>query len=313
MKNKIKLIKKGIKKLGPRLKACDICPRNCKVDRPNGKTGYCKMGEMMVIYTAFLHGGEEPAISGGNGSGTIFFSGCNLGCIYCQNYKFSRLFKGSLKTCEEVASIMLKLQEKKAHNINLVTPTHFLPQILKSLDIAISNGLNIPIVYNTSGYEKKEVIAELSGIVDIYLPDMKYISEELADECSNAANYNSYNKEALLEMYRQKKKALYMGDILTSGLIIRHLVIPGHVQDTAMILSWIKENIPDCLTSIMFQYRPYYKATLNPQINRTINLDEYNQVKKLAQNLSLSGWVQDLSPKEDMAGVYFTEDTKLSE
>jgi len=264
-----------------------------------------------VAYTAFLHGGEEPAISGDLGSGTIFFSGCNLGCIYCQNYKFSHSLKGSLKSPEEIASIMLKLQKEKAHNINLVTPTHFLPQILKALHIAMSNGLSIPIVYNTSGYEKKEIIELLDGIVDIYMPDMKYISEELACECSNAGNYSYYNKEALLEMYKQKKAASYKGDVLTSGLIVRHLVIPGNVNDTIAILSWIKENISDCLTSIMFQYQPYYKASQIPRINRTVNYDEYTKVKEFTQNLGLAGWIQDFNPKEDMAGVYFTQDTKL--
>lgn len=269
------------------------------------------MGESIVIYTAFSHGGEEPAISGGSGSGTIFFSGCNLGCVYCQNYKFSQLLKGSLKSPEETADIMLKLQKEKAHNINLVTPTHFLPRILQALDIALSCGLNIPIVYNTSGYEKKEIISLLSGIVDIYLPDMKYISEGLANECSSAGNYSFYNKEALLEMYRQKRTATYKDGILTGGLVVRHMVIPGHIDDTRAILSWIKENIPDCLTSIMFQYQPYYKAKQIPQINRAVNLDEYKQVKELVQNLSLQGWIQDLTPQEDMAGVYFTEDKPL--
>jgi len=313
MQNKLKLIERGIKQLAPRLKSCDICPRNCKVNRLGGARGYCKAGDIPVIYTAFLHRGEEPGLSGADGSGTIFFSGCNLGCVYCQNYKFSHILSGSLRSYNALADMMLKLQSEKAHNINLVTPTHFLPQILQALDIAISNGLNIPIVYNTSGYEKKEIISLLSGIVDIYLPDMKYVSEGLASDCSNAGNYSAYNKEALLEMYRQKSTASYKGDILTSGLVIRHLVIPGHIDDTMAILSWIKENIPNCLTSIMFQYQPYYKARQIPEINRTVNYDEYNKVKEFVQSLSLAGWIQDFNPKEDMAGVYFTPDKKLSE
>ncbi|MCK9573985.1 MAG: radical SAM protein [Candidatus Omnitrophica bacterium] len=311
MQNKIKLIEESLKLLTPRLKACDICPRNCKVNRIAGKRGYCKAGVVPVVYTAFLHRGEEPALSAAGGSGTIFFSGCNLGCIYCQNYKFSHFLEGSLKSPEHLADMMLKLQNEKAHNINLVTPTHFLPQILESLHIAISRGLKIPIVYNTSGYEKKEIIAKLSGIVDIYLPDMKYIGEGLACECSSAADYSIYNKEAILEMYKQKNKASFNGDVLMSGLVIRHLVIPGHVTETAAILSWIKENVPDCLTSIMFQYQPYYKAKLISQINRTINLDEYNRVVKLVEELGLCGWVQDFTQKEDMAGVYFNPNNSL--
>lgn len=311
MQSKIKLIEESLKLLAPRLKTCDICPRNCKVNRLNGQRGYCKMGSVPVVYASFLHRGEEPAISVTQGSGAIFFSGCNLGCVYCQNYKFSHLLEGSLRSCEKVADIMLKLQAEKAHNINLVTPTHFLSQILKALHIAFLGGLNLPIIYNTSGYEKKEIIGLLNGIIDIYLPDMKYISESLSRECSNAGDYNFYNKEAMLEMYKQKKKAHFKGDVLMSGLLVRHLVIPGHIQETVKILSWIKENIPNCLTSIMFQYQPYYKAKLNPQINRTVNLDEYNQVKELVQNLRLAGWVQDFTQKEDMAGVYFNPDTDL--
>jgi len=311
MQSKIKLIEESLKLLTPRLKACDICPRNCKVNRTAGKRGYCKAGVVPVVYAAFLHRGEEPALSAAGGSGTIFFSGCNLGCIYCQNYKFSHFLEGSLKSPEHLADMMLKLQSEKAHNINFVTPTHFLPQILESLRIAISGGLKIPIVYNTSGYEKKEIIALLSGIVDIYLPDMKYISEGLARECSNAADYSACNKEAILEMYKQKNKASFNGDVLTSGLVIRHLVIPGHIQETATILFWIKENLPDCLTSIMFQYQPYHKAKLNSQINRTVNLDEYTYVVKLVEDLGLRGWVQDFTQKEDMAGVYFNPDTGL--
>ncbi|MDD4183271.1 MAG: radical SAM protein, partial [Candidatus Omnitrophica bacterium] len=294
-------------------KSCDFCHRNCKVNRLGGERGNCKVGDIPVIYTAFLHRGEEPGLSGADGSGTIFYSGCNLGCVYCQNYKFSHILSGSLRSYKALADMMLKLQSEKAHNINLVTPTHFLPQILQALDIAISNGLNIPIVYNTSGYEKKEIISLLSGIVDIYLPDMKYVNEGLASDCSNAGNYSVYNKEALLEMYRQKSTASYKGDILTSGLVVRHLVIPGHTDDTMAILSWIKENTPNCLTSIMFQYQPYYKAKQISEINRTVNYDEYNKVKEFVQSLSLAGWIQDFNPKEDMAGVYFTPDKKLSE
>lgn len=313
MQSKLKAIEKALNFLAPRLKACDICPRQCRVNRLNGGVGYCKAGKDIVVYTSFLHGGEEPAISGNDGSGTIFFSGCNLGCIYCQNHKFSHALKGNILTNEETADMMLKLQREEAHNINLVTPTHFLPQILEALHIAVLKGLNIPIVYNTSGYEKKEIIELLDGIVDIYLPDMKYMSEELARECSLAADYSFYNKEALLEMYRQKSTPFYDEDILTQGLVVRHLVIPGHVEETFSILSWIKENMPGCLTSVMFQYQPYYEAKKSPHLNRAINPEEYTQVKDFVQNLGLAGWIQDLTPKEDMAGVYFSQDIKLPE
>jgi len=308
MQNKSKLIDEAAKQLTRRLKTCDICPRNCRVNRLGEGVGYCKAGKDIVVYTSFLHGGEEPALSSSSGSGTIFFSGCNLGCIYCQNYKFSHALTGVKKTTRELANIMLKFQEEKAHNINLVTPTHFLPQILQSLNIAVSEGLNIPIVYNTSGYEKAEIVKLLDGIVDIYLPDMKYFNEEAAGEYSNAANYNFYCKEALLEMYRQKPKASFAGEILTSGLIIRHLVLPGSIDETITALSWIKNNLPGCLTSIMFQYQPYHKAKQIQKINRAVNLEEYKQVKEAVQNLGLKGWIQDLTAQEDMAGVYFKPD-----
>ncbi len=305
MQDKIKRIDEAAKQLAQRLKSCDICPRKCEVNRLGKGVGYCKAGKDIVVYTSFLHGGEEPVLSGSAGSGTIFFSGCNLGCIYCQNYKFSYVLKGVKKTTRELASIMLKLQEEKAHNINLVTPTHFLPQVLQSLCIAVSEGLNIPVVYNTSGYEKAEIIRLLDGIVDIYLPDLKYFNEKLAGECSNAANYSVYCKEALLEMYRQKSRVSFSGEILTSGLIVRHLVIPGYIDETISALSWIKDNLPECLTSIMFQYQPYHKAKQIQKINRSVNLEEYKQVKGAVQNFGLKGWIQDLTAQEDMAGVYF--------
>lgn len=305
MQDKSEIIKEKIAYLKDRFKNCDLCPRDCHVNRLEGERGYCEASSDMVVYTAFLHRGEEPAISAESGSGTIFFSGCNLRCIYCQNYRFSHSLEGSVMSCDELAGLMLKLQDQKAHNINLVTPTHFLPKVLESLQRAISRGLNIPIVYNSSGYEKKETIELLSGIVDIYLPDMKYSTGIIAATCSNAANYSIYNRAAIEEMYRQQPVNLFDASILKKGLVIRHLVIPGHISETIEILSWIKQNIPNCLTSIMFQYQPYFKANLYPKINRTVSLNEYEQIKETVGQLNLEGWIQDLQQNESLAGVYF--------
>jgi putative pyruvate formate lyase activating enzyme len=258
----------------------------------------------MIIYTAFLHTGEEPPLITGKGSGTIFFSGCNLKCCYCQNYKFSHTPEGRIVSEEECGRIMLNLQKKGAANINLVTPTHYLPLILNALRIAFKNGLDIPLVYNTSGYEKTEIIRRLKGIVDVYLADVKYISGETAGKYSRAENYPFYNQESLREMYRQKP-AVLDADTLKEGLIVRHLVLPGHSEETRQILCWIKKNMPDALVSIMFQYQPYFEAAKYPEINRIVSLEEFTRIKELVDELGLPGWVQEYTPEEKLAGVYF--------
>jgi len=263
------------------------------------------MGNEIIIYTALLHKGEEPALVGNNrGSGTVFFSGCNLRCIYCQNYKFSHFLEGKNITTEDLARLFLRLQEKGALNINLVTPTHFLPQILESLLIAFKKGLNIPIVYNSSGYEKKEIIQKLDKIVDIYLVDMKYYSKEASLIGSKTADYPFYNKEAVLEMYRQKKTLLWEGEILKEGLIIRHLILPGLVEESIKIIKWIEENTPHALVSLMSQYRPYFKAEKHPLLGRTINYQEYKEAKNYLENTHLEGWIQEFLPPQDLAGPY---------
>lgn len=303
---KIDLIKKIVEPLYERLGKCDICPRECGVNRLKDEKGFCGAGKDLKVFTSFLHKGEEPAISGEKGSGTIFFSGCNLKCIYCQNYKFSHYMKGKTLTEDNLAEIMLNLQKDGAHNINLVTPTHYLPQILKSLIIALEQGLNIPIVYNTSGYEKKEIIEGLEGIIDIYLTDFKYPCEVLSKHLSNAPKYRLFASESIKEMNRQVSP-IWKGNLLKKGLIIRHLVLPDYMNESKEVLSWIKQNTPQSLVSLMFQYQPYYKANTYPQINRAINLDEYKEIKAFCESLELDGWIQDLTPQEDMAGVHFNE------
>ena len=303
-KHKIKLLEKKIDALNRRLANCDICPRNCQVNRLEDEQGYCKTGKDLIIYTHFLHKGEEPPVSVGKGSGTIFFSGCNLKCAYCQNYKFSHQLKGKKTNEEELAGYMLDLQKEGASNINLVTPTHFLPQILKALSISFRDGLNIPIVYNTSGYEKKEIIKQLEGIVDIYLTDLKYLEPSLSAKHCKAPDYPEFAKEAIKEMHRQAKQ------LLKESLIVRHLVLPNHIQESKQVLSWIKKNLPKGLLSLMFQFRPYFRANTLEDINRPLDTAEYQEIKKFCEELDIQGWVQDLQTQEDMAGVYFEPDVE---
>lgn len=302
--DKIKILKKVIPDLYSRLKSCDLCPRNCSVNRLKGEIGYCGIGKEAVVYTTFLHQGEEPGISVKEGSGTIFFSGCNLKCVYCQNHKFSHSSEGQVANEHYLAKIMLNLQKRGAVNINLVTPTHVLPQILKGLLLAYEEGLNLPIVYNTSGYEKLAIIELLRDIVDIYLADIRYARAAIAKEYSQAQDYPLYNPAILKEMDNQKR-ILWARDILKSGLVLRHLVLPGHVKESIEIIHWIKNNIKYGLTSLMFQYQPYFKSHKYPKINRKINVNEYMQIKEEAEALELDGWVQDLTPQEDLAGVHF--------
>jgi len=305
MKNKIKWIEERLERIYKRLEKCDLCPRECGVNRLKGEKGFCGVGEEIVIYTAFIHKGEEPPIVGKKGSGTIFFSGCNLKCVYCQNYKFSHLLAGKIVSPQELAELILTLQDKGAENINLVTPTHFLPQILKSLLLAFKKGFNLPIVYNTSGYEKKENIEELKEIIDIYLPDMKYFNKQLAYKYSYAEDYPFFAKRAIKEMYRQKGKELNH-----PCLIIRHLVLPGHTEDTKNILLWINNNLSKSYVSVMFQYHPYFKAG-NYSINRKVTQEEYKEILEFLGRLNLQGWTQKLETHQELAGVYFCQGIHL--
>ncbi|RLF43811.1 MAG: radical SAM protein [Thermoplasmata archaeon] len=300
---KIETIKKILPYFKSHLTNCQLCPRNCRINREKQK-GFCKMGDEVIIYTALLHKGEEPALVGDRGSGTVFFSGCNLRCIYCQNYKFSHLLKGKSITTDDLARLFLRLQKSGALNINLVTPTHFLPQILESLLIAFKKGLNIPIVYNSSGYEKKEIIQKLDKIVDIYLVDMKYYSKEASIAGSKTADYPLYNKEVVLEMYKQKSQPLWEGKILKEGLIIRHLILPGLFEESIKVIKWIEENVHLALVSLMSQYRPYFKAEKHPLLGRIISYQEYEKVKSYLENTHLEGWIQEFLPPQDLAGPY---------
>ena len=218
------------------LEQCNLCPRKCGVNRVAGKTGYCGMSAEVTVARASLHMWEEPCISGNNGSGTVFFTGCPLKCVYCQNRKIAIGSTGERISVERLANIFLELQEKGAHNINLVTPTHYVPQIVEALKLAKKNGLHIPIVYNTGSYENIETIQSLEGLVDIYLPDCKYFDSELASHYSNAPDYFEVASAAIREMVRQVGKPFFEGTLMRRGVIVRHMILPGHTKDSRNII-----------------------------------------------------------------------------
>ena len=284
------------------LKQCKICPHNCNVNRLNGKIGRCKCTDKIKIALASVHNYEEPCISGINGSGTIFFSNCNMNCIYCQNYEISRLGKGKEISIKELADIFINQQEKGVNNINLVTPTMYAFQIIEAIKLAKKNGLIIPIIYNTNGYEKIETLKALQGYIDVYLPDLKYYSNKLSIKYSKVNNYFSVATEAIKEMYRQVGTPKFNEDgIMQRGIIIRHLVLPNHIQNSKNILKWIKENMPqDVYVSIMAQYFPTYKAKEDELLNRKLTKKEYKEIEKFLYTLDLkNGYIQELGEHEE--------------
>ena len=298
--NKLDLAIKANALLKGSLESCAICPRKCRADRTKGKAGYCRALLNPVIYNYAPHRGEEPPISGKKGSGTIFFSHCNMKCIYCQNYYFSQLDKGEETSIEKLAGMMLGLQSKGCHNINFVSPTHYLPQILMALEIALKGGLAIPIVYNTSGYESIDMIRLLKGIVDIYLPDMRYSDNAMAKRYSDAPDYVECNREAILEMQRQVGN-LQLNDqeIAIKGLIIRLLVLPDGISGTEASLRFIGDSISkNSYLSIMSQYYPTFKAYDHKEISRGVTPEEYSNIVDEAKLLGLNnGWTQE-APQE---------------
>ena len=284
------------------LNNCTLCPHKCGINRLEGIKGRCKCDDKLKIALASLHMFEEPCISGENGSGTVFFSNCNLNCIYCQNYEISHLGKGKEITIEHLAEIFLKQQKKGAHNINLVTPTMYVSQIIEAIKIAKSKGLNIPIVYNSNGYENVDTIKLLNGYIDVYLPDLKYYSNELCKKYSKVNNYFETATKAIKEMYNQVGKAEFdKNSLIKKGVIIRHLVLPNHIQNTKNILKWISDNMPnDIYVSVMAQYFPTYKAKDDNLINRKLNKKEYDEVLNYLYSLDLeNGYIQELGEHEE--------------
>jgi putative pyruvate formate lyase activating enzyme len=279
-----------------RLKTCDLCPHDCGVNRVRGEQGICGSGLLPRIAAASVHTGEEPPISGNKGSGTIFLSGCSLNCRFCQNFPISQLGNGQDLTPRTLAEKMLRLQRQQVHNINFVTPTHYLPQLLAALWLAIPLGFRLPLVWNSSGYEKLDALQLLDGVVDIYLPDMKYADDETAQHLSCAPGYRDFNRVAVTGMLRQVGHLQLDDDgLATKGLIIRHLILPGELAGTRETLGWIAENLGhETHISLMRQYFPAHRAPDTPGISRKITAQEYDRAVGWLEEFGLeNGWVQD--------------------
>ena len=293
-------------------KECNLCPRNCNVDR-SVRTGFCKSSDKLKVARAALHYWEEPCISGEDGSGTVFFSGCNLKCCFCQNYNISSDCFGKEISVERLGEIFLELQDKGANNINLVTAVQYIPSIIKALD-NVKHKLNIPVVYNSGGYENVQTLKILKDYVDIYLPDIKYFDRELSKKYSLAEDYFDRAKEAVIKMIDNAGELKFNDKgIMQRGVIVRHMVLPSCYKDSIKILNWINDNLPKdkFLISLMSQYTPFYKAHEYPEINRRVTTYEYNKVVDEALRLGLdSGYIQEKSsakeeytPPFDLEGV----------
>lgn len=279
---------------------CELCPRKCGADRTNG-VGFCGEGVKLRAAKAYLHKWEEPCLSGENGSGTVFFSGCSLKCVFCQNYKISSENLGTAISEERLGEIFLELQAKGAHNINLVSPTHFVPQIISALD-SVRGKLAIPVVYNTGGYERTETLKMLDGYIDVYLPDFKYYDNKLAKKYSGAGDYFEVVCAAVDEMLRQVGAVqLDENGLIKKGVIIRHLTLPNHRRDSIAVLEEIARRwgTSDILLSLMSQYTPFYKSGDFPEISRRISTFEYNSVLKRAGELGFNGFMQEKSSAKE--------------
>lgn len=284
------------------LTKCKICPHECNIDRNEKQIGRCKSTDKVKIALYSTHNFEEPCISGEKGSGTVFFSNCNLNCVFCQNYEISQLGKGKEISVKELANIFLKQQEKNVENINLVTPTSYVPQIIDAIKIARHNGLNIPIVYNTNGYEKVETLKMLEGYIDIYLPDFKYYFNDLAKKYSKVDDYFEIVTKALKEMQRQVGSSVFdKNGIMKKGMIIRHLVLPNNIENSKKVLKWIKENMKeDIYVSIMAQYFPTYRAKESSELNRKLSKEEWKEIEEYVEKLEIeNGYIQELGEHEE--------------
>ncbi len=277
------------------MQPCVLCPRRCKARRLEGELGKCRTDVLPKVSSYNVHHGEEPPISAGRGSGTIFFSYCNLRCLFCQNYPISQLGHGNEVRIEDLARMMLQLQAQGCHNINFVTPTHVVPQILAALKRAAADGLSVPLVYNSGGYDMPAELKLLEGIVDIYLPDMKYADEETARTCSGIDGYPQVNRAAILEMYHQVG-ILEMDEegVAYRGLLIRHLVLPNNLSGTTEVLRFIAGQLsPKTYVSLMSQYFPAYRAAEHPALSRRLTEEEYSQAVSAARNFGLENvWLQ---------------------
>ena len=267
---------------------CNLCPRKCNVDRSKA-IGFCQANDKIYVARAALHYWEEPCISGSEGSGAIFFSGCNLRCVYCQNHFISRKMHGSEVSVSQLVDLFFDLKQQGANNINLVTPTHYIPQIVLAIIEAKRNGLSLPIVYNTSSYENVESLKMLEGLVDVYLPDLKYVSSDLASKYSGAPDYPLTAKAAIEEMFRQVGKPVFYENKIKSGVIVRHLCLPGHTKESKAVIKYLYETYGNNIyISIMNQYTPISEILENyPEINRKMTHKEYEKVLNYALDLGI--------------------------
>jgi putative pyruvate formate lyase activating enzyme len=280
------------------LPSCSVCPWMCRTDRRKDDSGKCRMGRLPVISSVNLHRGEEPPLSGTRGSGTIFFAGCNLACRFCQNWPISHLRHGEAKTIPELAGAMLALEKRGAHNINLVTPSHFTPQFLAAAMLARRRGLRLPFVWNSNGYERVETLRLLDRVVDVYLPDLKYGADAHAESCSGAKDYWATATAAIAEMSRQVGRLVLDEEgIATRGLIIRHLVLPGGLAGTRRVLEWIASHLPyGTALSLMGQYFPAGDAVGDERLGRKLTEEEYAEACALLDEFpEIDGWTQDMS------------------
>ncbi len=280
-----------------RLTACDLCPHECRVDRAAGETGQCGMTDKLVVASCNLHHGEEPPISGRSGSGTIFFSGCSLACMYCQNYPISQQLVGSVMTIAELADQMIDLQRRGAHNINLVTPDHFFGHIVTAIGLAAARGLKVPIVCNCSGWQKLETLRRLEGIIDIYLVDMRYDDDEIARNCSGAKRYKEINRTAVKEMFRQVGNLSFgPGGVARRGVLIRHLVLPGGRSGSEEIFRFLAREVSrDIYVSLMSQYFPAHRAVGHPGLGRRLSPAGFDKALEMFYTAGLqNGYIQEM-------------------
>lgn len=278
------------------LENCTLCPRNCKVDRTMEKIGYCKTSHELVVARAALHMWEEPCISGTNGSGTVFFSGCSVGCVYCQNHNIANNLAGKVISIKRLSDIFLELENKNAHNINLVTPSHYILHIIEAVNLGREKGLKIPIVYNTGSYEKIESLKLLEKKVDIYLPDLKYMDENIAKKYSNCEDYFDYASTAIKEMFRQVGEPEFDQEgIMKKGVIVRHMMLPGCIEDSKNIIKYLYETYENKIfISIMNQYTPLPHVEKYPELNRKVTNEEYDELIDYAVNLGVeNGFIQE--------------------
>jgi putative pyruvate formate lyase activating enzyme len=298
-------LQRRVQLLEEMLGACNICPHDCGNDRLNNEIARCYSGYLPIVSSYTPHFGEEPALVGTHGVGNIFFGNCNLRCVYCQNYLISQNYEEERKnevSFERLAEMMLELQEKGCHEIGFVSPTHFVPQIVKSVAIAASRGLTLPLIYNTNAYDSVDVLCLLDGIIDIYLPDLKYSDDEMGYTFSKIREYSTYARAAIKEMHRQVGSEVLVGDdgLVKRGLIIRHLVLPNDIAGSAESLQWLKSAVgPDVTLSLMAQYFPTHKALTMPLLDRKIRESEYEKVLGLLERLGMeNGWAQEFEASE---------------